>query len=135
MSLVEVEDLVVRYPVPRGIVGTVARRPRQTVHAVDGVSFSLGSGEILALVGESGCGKTTTAQTLLRLVEPEAGSIRFEGRDVTRLSARELRPLRRRMQLIYQDPYESLDPRLRVAHLSARRFRLRPLVGRGSEAV
>ena len=112
--LLEVEDLVVRYPVPRGIVGTVARRPRETVHAVDGVSFSLGAGEILALVGESGCGKTTTAQTLLRLVEPEAGSIRFEGRDVTRLSSRELRPLRRRMQLIYQDPYESLDPRLRV---------------------
>jgi oligopeptide/dipeptide ABC transporter ATP-binding protein len=114
MSLVEVEGLVVRYPMPRGIVGTVARRPRQTVHAVDGVSFSLGEGESLALVGESGCGKTTTAQTLLRLVEPEAGSIRFEGRDVTRLSTRELRPLRRRMQLIYQDPYESLDPRLRV---------------------
>jgi oligopeptide/dipeptide ABC transporter ATP-binding protein len=114
MSLVEVEGLVVRYPVPRGMVGTVARRPRQTVHAVDGVSFSLGTGEILALVGESGCGKTTTAQTLLRLVEPEAGSIRFEGRDVTRLGTRELRPLRRRMQLIYQDPYESLDPRFRV---------------------
>jgi oligopeptide/dipeptide ABC transporter ATP-binding protein len=116
MSLVEVEDLVVRYPVPRGLVGTVARRPRQTVHAVDGVSFSVAPGEILALVGESGCGKTTTAQTLLRLVEPEAGSIRFEGRDITRLSSRELRPLRRRMQLIYQDPYESLDPRLRVRH-------------------
>src|SRR2546423_7832922 len=114
VSLVEVENLVVRYPVPRGIVGTVARRPRRTVHAVDGVSFSLQPREILALVGESGCGKTTTAQTLLRLVEPEAGSIRFEGRDVTRLSSRELRPLRRRMQLIYQDPYESLDPRLRV---------------------
>ena len=114
MSLIEVENLVVRYPVARGIVGTLARRPRRTVHAVDGVSFSLRPGEILALVGESGCGKTTTAQTLLRLVEPEAGSIRFEGRDVTQLSVRELRPLRRRMQLIYQDPYESLDPRLRV---------------------
>jgi len=112
--LVEVEGLVVRYPVPRGIVGTVARRPRKTVHAVDGVSFSLRPGEILALVGESGCGKTTTAQTLLRLVEPEGGVIRFEGRDITGLSTRELRPLRRRMQLIYQDPYESLDPRLRV---------------------
>ncbi|TMK96005.1 MAG: ABC transporter ATP-binding protein [Actinobacteria bacterium] len=96
------------------MVGTLARRPRKSVHAVDGVSFSLRPGEILALVGESGCGKTTTAQTLLRLVEPEAGAIRFEGRDLSGLSARELRPLRRRMQLIYQDPYESLDPRLRV---------------------
>jgi oligopeptide/dipeptide ABC transporter ATP-binding protein len=112
--LVEVDGLVVRYPIPRGIVGTVARRPRQRVHAVDGVSFSLRPGEILALVGESGCGKTTTAQTLLRLLEPEAGAIRFEGRDISGLSTRELRPLRRRMQLIYQDPYESLDPRLRV---------------------
>ena len=112
--LLEVEGLVVRYPVPRGMVGTLARRPRQTVHAVDGVTFSLREGEILALVGESGCGKTTTAQTLLRLVEPDAGAIRFEGRELTGLSARELRPVRRRMQLIYQDPYESLDPRLRV---------------------
>ena len=112
--LLEVEGLVVRYPVPRGMVGTLARRPRKSVHAVDGVSFSLRPGEILALVGESGCGKTTTAQTLLRLVEPEAGAIRFEGRDLSGLSTRELRPLRRRMQLIYQDPYESLDPRLRV---------------------
>src|SRR5919198_576505 len=106
MSLVEVENPVVRYPVPRGLVGTVARRPRQTVHAVDGVSFSLGSGEILALVGESGCGKTTTAQTLLRLVEPEAGSIRFEGRDVTRLSVRELRRVREALERVELVPAE-----------------------------
>jgi oligopeptide/dipeptide ABC transporter ATP-binding protein len=112
--LLEVEDLVVRYPVPRGFVGTLARRPHAAVHAVDGVSLSLGAGELLALVGESGCGKTTTAQAVMRLVDPVAGAIRFEGREITRLGARTLRPLRRRIQIVYQDPYESLDPRLRV---------------------
>jgi len=112
--LLEVENLVTRYPVPRGLVGTLARRPRETVHAVEGVSFVLREGEMLALVGESGCGKTTTAQTVLRLVEPVSGTIRFQGEDISALPSRALRPLRRRMQLIYQDPYESLDPRFRV---------------------
>jgi oligopeptide/dipeptide ABC transporter ATP-binding protein len=112
--LLEVEDLVVRYPVARGLVGTIARRPKRSVHAVEGVRLTLAAGELLALVGESGCGKTTTAQAVLRLVDPVAGSIRFDGREITGLGTRELRPLRRRMQLIYQDPYESLDPRLRV---------------------
>jgi peptide/nickel transport system ATP-binding protein len=112
--LLEVENLVVHYPVPRGLVGTVARRPRRLVHAVDGVSFTLARGELLALVGESGCGKTTTAQTVLRLVDPAGGTIAFDGRDITSLANRELRPLRRRMQISYQDPYESLDPRLTV---------------------
>jgi len=112
--LLEVDDLVVHYPVGRGIVGTMTRRPPQTVRAVDGVSFTLGRGELLALVGESGCGKTTTAQTVLRLVEPVGGRIAFHGDDITALGQRELRPLRRRMQIVYQDPYESLDPRLTV---------------------
>ena len=112
--LLEVDELVVHYPVGRGIVGTMARRPRQTVRAVDGVSFTLERGELLALVGESGCGKTTTAQTVLRLLEPVAGRISFHGDDITSLGQRELRPLRRRMQIVYQDPYESLDPRLTV---------------------
>src|SRR5215831_4576672 len=112
--LLEVEDVVVRFPVYRGLVGTMTRRPRQAVQAVEGVSFRVSSGEMLALVGESGCGKTTTAQTVLRLLDPVSGSIRFEGRDITSLDARALRPLRRRMQIVYQDPYESLDPRLRV---------------------
>jgi peptide/nickel transport system ATP-binding protein len=112
--VLEVSDLVVRYPVPRGLVGTVVRRPQTTVRAVDGVSFSVGAGELLALVGESGCGKTTTAHAVLRLVDADAGTVRFGGDDITRVGQRALRPLRRRMQLVYQDPYESLDPRLRV---------------------
>jgi len=112
--LLEVEDLVTRYPVPRGLVGTIARQPKLSVHAVEGVSFTVGSGEMLALVGESGCGKTTTAQSVMRMVDPERGSVRFEGTEMVGISARRLRPLRRTMQLIYQDPYESLDPRFRV---------------------
>jgi oligopeptide/dipeptide ABC transporter ATP-binding protein len=113
-ALLEVEDLVVRYAIHRGLVGSATRQPRRNVHAVEGVSLSLQQGEMLALVGESGCGKTTTAQAVLRLVDPVSGSIRFEGRDLVPLGSRELRPLRRRIQVVYQDPYESLDPRFRV---------------------
>jgi len=113
-KLLEVEDLVVRYPIHRGLVGSATRQPRRNVHAVEGVSLSVQRGEMLALVGESGCGKTTTAQAVLRLVDPVSGSIRFEGRDLVPLGAREMRPLRRRIQVVYQDPYESLDPRFRV---------------------
>ncbi len=112
--LIAVEDLVVRYPVARGLGGALARRPKRFVHAVEGVSFTVKRGELVALVGESGCGKTTTAQAVLRLVEPVSGRIEFDGGDITALQTRALRPLRRRMQLIYQDPYESLDPRLSV---------------------
>jgi oligopeptide/dipeptide ABC transporter ATP-binding protein len=113
-ALLEVEDLVVRYPIPRGIVGSVRRTPHQSVHAVDGVSFALQPGEMVALVGESGCGKTSTAQAVMRLVDAVGGAIRFEGRDLTGLGVRALRPLRQRIQMVYQDPYESLDPRFRV---------------------
>jgi oligopeptide/dipeptide ABC transporter ATP-binding protein len=112
--LLEVRDLFTRYPVRRGMVGALRRTPRKFVRAVDGVSLSLRAGEMIALVGESGCGKTTTAQTILRLVDPVSGTIRLEGRDITRLSQRVLQPIRRTMQIIYQDPYESLDPRFRV---------------------
>ncbi len=113
-SLLEIEDLVVRYPLPRGLFGSLARREAQSVHAVDGVTLALAEGELVALVGESGCGKTTLAQAVLRLVDPESGAIRYEGRDIAPLGPRELRPLRREIQIVYQDPYESLDPRLRV---------------------
>jgi oligopeptide/dipeptide ABC transporter ATP-binding protein len=113
-TVLEVEGLVVRYPIPRGVLGTLQRRPKARVHAVEGVSFALRGGEMLALVGESGCGKTTTAQTVLRLQEPDAGVIRFHGEDISSVPQRRLRELRRRLQIIYQDPYESLDPRFRV---------------------
>ncbi|HEY7561663.1 MAG TPA: ABC transporter ATP-binding protein [Gaiellaceae bacterium] len=112
--LLEVEDLVTRFPVPRGFVGAASRRPKLAVRAVDGVSFSLRKGEMLALVGESGSGKTTTAQSILRLVEPESGTIRFLGEDITKVGSGRMRSVRRHAQLIFQDPYESLDPRFRV---------------------
>ncbi|MDX6476298.1 MAG: hypothetical protein QOH95_1809 [Gaiellaceae bacterium] len=112
--LLEVERLEVAYPIARGIVGTLRRAEEGAVRAVDGISLSVSAGELVALVGESGCGKTTTAQTVMRLVEPTAGSVRFRGRDLAGLSQRALKPVRREMQIIFQDPYESLDPRFRV---------------------
>jgi peptide/nickel transport system ATP-binding protein len=112
--LLDVRDLHVSFPVPRGVVGTLSRRPRREARAVDGVSLELRAGEMLALVGESGCGKSTTSLSILRLVTATSGSIRLNGQDILSASAGELRRLRRRMQLIYQDPYQSLNPRLRV---------------------
>jgi oligopeptide/dipeptide ABC transporter ATP-binding protein len=113
-ALLDVADLRTRYPVRRSIGDRLARRPRQWVRAVDGVSFSLSRGEMVALVGESGCGKTTTAQTILRMAEANGGTITVDGQDITAMSQRRLRLLRRDIQMVYQDPYESLDPRFRV---------------------
>ena len=132
-TLLEVENLVTRYPVPRGFAGSVTRQPRRVVHAVEGVSFRVRAGEMLALVGESGCGKTTTAQSVLRMVDPASGAIRFRGRDITGLGARDLRPIRREIQMIYQDPYESLDPRFRVRETVEEPVRVHGLGGSKDE--
>ena len=112
--LLEVEDLRTDYPVRRGLTQVVTGQPKRWVHAVDGVSFSLAKGEMMALVGESGCGKTSTVQTILGMVKPAGGAIRLNGTDIAGLPERRMRPLRRTVQVIYQDPYESLDPRFRV---------------------
>jgi peptide/nickel transport system ATP-binding protein len=114
VPLLEVENLKTYYPLRLGLTQRVTGARRVWVHAVDGVSFSLARGEMLALVGESGCGKTSTAQTILRMIDPTSGTIRLNGTDITGLSQQQMRPLRRKLQMIYQDPYESLDPRFRV---------------------
>jgi len=114
--LLEVDGLAKHYPVRKGLI---LAKQVGTVRAVDGVSFALNRGETLALVGESGCGKSTTARLVLRLIEPSAGTLRFEGRDITGISGSALRAMRRRMQIVFQDPYASLNPRLTVAETIA----------------
>ena len=109
--LVEVRDLVKHFPVRGGIL----QRTVGWVQAVDGVSFEVRRGETLGLVGESGCGKTTVGRLLLRLIEPTSGSIRFDGADLTAIKGPALKPYRRRMQIIFQDPYASLDPRTPIS--------------------
>jgi oligopeptide transport system ATP-binding protein len=109
-ALLEVRGLSKDFPVRAGLFGSSAR----TLKAVSDVSFQLAAGETLGLVGESGCGKSTLGRAVLRLVEPSAGSVRFMGTELTSLSQRELRPLRKHMQIVFQDPYGSLNPRMSV---------------------
>src|SRR5439155_4218574 len=111
--LVEVDSLVKYFPIKSGLLSREVAR----VHAVDDVTFSVREGETLGLVGESGCGKTTLGRTVVRLLEPTEGAVFFEGRDISTLGTRALRPLRRQMQMVFQDPYASLNPRQRVGSI------------------
>jgi oligopeptide/dipeptide ABC transporter ATP-binding protein len=122
--LLEVEDLARRFVARRSIFG----RPTAFVNAVDGVSFAVEAGKTLAVVGESGCGKSTVSRLVLRLIEPEAGSIRFEGRDLRAMGAGELRRFRREAQIIFQDPYASLNPRMTVNQILSEPLALHDLV-------
>jgi oligopeptide transport system ATP-binding protein len=119
--LLEVTDLVKHFPLRRGLL---IDREVDRVRAVDGVSFSLDRGETLGLVGESGSGKSTLARTVLQLLAPSSGSVRFEAREIAGLSRRQMRPLRRQMQMVFQDPYASLNPRRRVGQIVAEPLKL-----------
>jgi oligopeptide/dipeptide ABC transporter ATP-binding protein len=112
-ALLEVTDLKIHFPIKEGLL----RKTVGYVYAVDGVTFSLAPGETLGLVGESGCGKSTTARAVMRLLDPTAGSIRFQDTEISALSRGEMRPLRREMQIVFQDPYASLNPRMTVREI------------------
>lgn len=115
--LITVEDLKVWYPLPTGLVASLTGREQRYVRAVDGVSFELQRGEIFSLAGESGCGKTTTGKALLRLVPPTAGSIQYAGKNILSLPRSALKAYRRKLQMIFQDPYGSLNPRQTVKEI------------------
>jgi oligopeptide/dipeptide ABC transporter ATP-binding protein len=117
--LVEIRDLVKHFPLTSGIL---IQRKIGAVQAVDGISFDILRGETLGIVGESGCGKSTTARLIVRLIDPTAGSVKFEGREIATLKGRPLKDMRREMQMIFQDPYSSLNPRKTVGSIIAEPF-------------
>ena len=122
--LVRVRDLVKHFPITRGIV---FQRQVGAVHAVDDVSFDIIEGETLGIVGETGCGKSTTARLITRLLDPTTGTIEYRGDDIAKLGRRELKPLRREMQMIFQDPYSSLNPRKTVGSIIGEPFKIHGL--------
>src|SRR5881392_1710518 len=130
-NLIEVQNLKMYFPIRSGIV---LDRHIGDIKAVDDVTFEIRRGETLGLVGESGCGKSTVGRTILRLYEPTAGSIRFDGQDITKLSEHDMRPLRRRMQMVFQDPFASLNPRHSVGRIVGEPLRTHGLAGRRAAA-
>ena len=126
--ILEVKDLKKHFPVRKGLL----RRTVGHVYAVDGISFSIGEGETLGLVGESGCGKSTAGRAVLRLIEPTSGRIAMTGRDITRLPKKELRPYRRQMQIVFQDPFSSLNPRMTAGDIVGEPLLVHGM-GRGKE--
>ena len=127
--LLRVEDLRMEFEGRTSILHWLTRRPAPRIRAVDGISFELRAGEVLAIVGESGCGKTTTGNLLMGLLEPTAGRVLLDGEEVGRLSGRGLRRIRRRAQMVFQDPYESLNPRMRVGDIVAEPLRVHRVAG------
>jgi peptide/nickel transport system ATP-binding protein len=125
-SVLQVDGLKKHFPVRRGLL----RRTAGHVYAVDDVSFTIGAGETLGLVGESGCGKTTVGRAVLRLIEPTAGTVRLDGHDITRLGKSELRPFRQQMQIVFQDPFSSLNPRMRAGDIVGEPLKLHSHGGR-----
>jgi ABC-type oligopeptide transport system ATPase subunit len=122
--LMEVNDLEKHFPLSRGVV---VRRKVGAVKAVDGVSFAVMKGETLGIVGETGCGKSTTARLMMRLLEPTAGSVLFEGTDISHLKGKQLKATRRQLQMVFQDPYSSLNPRKTVGSIVAEPFAIHGL--------
>jgi oligopeptide transport system ATP-binding protein len=129
-AIIELEHVSKQFPVRQGVFARGGAR----VHAVEDVSLTVRKGETLGIVGESGCGKSTTARLMLRLLDATSGAIRFEGQDISRLSHRQLRPLRREMQMIFQDPYASLNPRKTVEQLVGQPFAVHKVTSSGSES-
>jgi ABC-type oligopeptide transport system ATPase subunit len=123
--LMQVRDLVKHFPIARGVL---IRRNVGAVRAVDGVSFEVHRGETLGIVGETGCGKSTTAKLMMRLLDASSGEIRFEGRDITRLRGAALKAVRREVQMIFQDPYSSLNPRKTTGSIIAEPFAIHGLI-------
>jgi len=120
MALIEVQNLVKHFPIRGGVLNRVVKH----VHAVNGVTFDIESGETLGVVGESGCGKSTLGKTIIRLIEPTSGLVAYEGEEITGLSHSELIPFRKKMQIIFQDPYSSLNPRMTVRNVLREAIRL-----------